>query len=342
MSNVKVFFRQAATVFSGAAIGNALLIIFLPAVTSLYSIESFGIYGFMLAATATVGPLATGKLEMAVVVGDDKDTLPLLLLSIVFLASFVCFVYVTLFILEGVVFINNETLTALLMHRNLFILAIISFGLQIILEGMANRGSEYLTISISRVLTPVVFLLLALVFSSNEHTTYDLLKAFALSPIISVVLLTRLALIRLKLSGKNIVSRIRQVAFDYRKFWLISCPTGFLDNLAASSPIYLLGIFYTPQMVAYYTLAIRVGYGPLSMVARSLSQVNFRTTSHLYNSGARPIGHLKKVMRPYLLSIIPLFFVDQISKDLIVIFFGVEWEMAGEILTILLPIFLFK
>lgn len=342
MSESKVFFKQAATVFSGAVIGNGLLILFLPIVTSFYSVESFGIYGFLLVTISTFGPLATGKMEQAIVVADPADTFPLLILALTFLTVLVCFISALLFLLEGLAFNNNLLIAELYDNSGLFILAIFLYGLQIILEGIANRNSNYRAISIGRILTPILFLCLALIFPNGDYSTFDLIVAFAIAPVLSVVFLLRSTLNSIKLDGEISLSRIVSVSIVHRKFWAISSPTSFLDNLAASSPIYLLGILHTPQLVAFYTLAIRIGYGPLSMIARSLSQVNLRTMSRIYNSGSRPIGLLKKLMQPYLLGIVLIIFVMVTAKDLIIVIFGEEWEMSGQILQILFPAFFFK
>ena len=187
MSESKVFFKQAATVFSGAVIGNGLLILFLPIVTSFYSVESFGIYGFLLVTISTFGPLATGKMEQAIVVADPADTFPLLILALTFLTVLVCFVSALLFLLEGLAFNNNLLIAELYDNSGLFILAIFLYGLQIILEGIANRNSNYRAISIGRILTPILFLCLALIFPNGDYSTFDLIVAFAIAPVLSVV-----------------------------------------------------------------------------------------------------------------------------------------------------------
>ncbi len=341
MSSVKLFFQQAATIFTGAVIGNGLLIIFLPILTNLYSIESVGIYGFLMAATASLIPLATGKIEQAIVVGKDNETFPLVLSATLLIVLIVCLTLFGISVFENI-FVNNTIFDFIANHHYIFAIAIIFYSSQILLEGVANRNSNYGSISAGRILTPLVFISLAIISPINDYSAIDLIISYAIAPALSVIYLLYSNIDKIRFHSKDIFSKMFLAVFNHKKFITISSPTSFLDNLAASSPIYLLGIFHSPQLVAFYTLALRIGYGPLSVIARSLSQVNLRTISNIHQAGKKPIKQLKKLMKPFIYFVLLAFSATFIIDDLIIIIFGDEWAMAGHILRILFPIFLFK
>lgn len=342
LSFVKNFFLQSSTVFLGSASGNFLLIISLPLITSLYSTSSFGFHAIFYSTLATLSALITSRFDMAMVISKKEEVFPLFILSImsiffyIFIIS-ICLTYINISEIFDEDMLNNLNDLKIIIFFGIFLI-----GLLIVLESFTNREQNYRLLSISRFLMPVSFLLISFFPLEGDFTTKNLIIAQSFSPLSSIIIICFWMKNKAQISTSNIFFKIKYTFNKYKNYATVSAPTSFLNNLAASSPIFLIGFLYSEELVALYALALRLGYGPLSMISRSVSQVTLRTVSGLYKENKNLYKPLKKLMFPFIFLLIPMFLIIFISEDIIRLFFDDEWLATGKILQILIPIFFFK
>lgn len=339
---VTKFFLQSSTVFIGSAAGNFLLIVSLPFITSIYTTSSFGFHALFYSGLAALSALITSRLEMAVVISKKNEVFPIFILSLGSIALYLILTTCLFYFFNSSELLDKETLNNINELKFIILFGIAFLGLQVVLESFLNREQNYSLLSISRFLTPVCFLFISFFPVDIGYTTKNLIIAQSFAPVLSISIIILSIKNTLVISTTNLFSRLKNVFIKYKKFPAISAPTAFLDNLAASSPIFLIGILYSEELVALYALALRLGYGPLSMISRSVSQVTLRTISSLYNENKDVFSHLLKLMTPFSFLFIPILLFVYFAENIIELFFDDEWLMTGKILKILVPIFFYK
>lgn len=131
---------------------------------------------------------------------------------------------------------------------------------------------------------------------------------------------------------------IREVAQTYRKFPVYSFPSSLLNMLSAQLPVLLLTPVFGNAEIGLWSMAVLLGFAPLSMISKTLNQTLYQHTTDLIHQGqdVRPL--YRRVSMWGIGIIAPCFAILWwILPQLTTFLLGNEWEPTGQILRWMLP-----
>lgn len=131
---------------------------------------------------------------------------------------------------------------------------------------------------------------------------------------------------------------MREVAVNYRKFPLYSFPSSMIGMLSSQLPILLLTPVFGTKDIGLWSMAILLGFAPLSMISKTFNQTLYQHTVDMLHrqEDIRPL--YRRFTGYSLLIIIPIFtLLWFVLPDLTAWLLGAEWRTTGQILRWMLP-----
>lgn len=131
---------------------------------------------------------------------------------------------------------------------------------------------------------------------------------------------------------------IQEVAQTYRKFPVYSFPSSLLNMLSSQLPVLLLTPIFGNSEIGLFSMAILLGFAPLSMISKTLSQTLYQHTVDKLHARQDIRGVYRRFSSCMLIAIVPTFtFLWLILPELTSLLLGKEWEATGHILRWMLP-----
>lgn len=122
----------------------------------------------------------------------------------------------------------------------------------------------------------------------------------------------------------------------YRDWPLFSVWSILFNTVSQQSPVWMLAFFFTPEIVGFYTLGKTVLGIPMILAGGAITQVFYQKASEVYNISGDLPGLLEGVFKRLVsLSILPIFIITMIGRDVFVVVFGARWAEAGIYIQIL-------
>jgi O-antigen/teichoic acid export membrane protein len=138
------------------------------------------------------------------------------------------------------------------------------------------------------------------------------------------------------------LTNIRKAASRYRRFPLISSWSALLNQGGLQAAPLLFAAFFGAQVAGWFGLAQRVAGIPLTLIGRSVSQVNLGEASRLRNENPVALRRLflRTASKLFLYVGVPLLGAGLISPWVFGFIFGDQWRTSGWYIVALLPMFL--
>lgn len=131
---------------------------------------------------------------------------------------------------------------------------------------------------------------------------------------------------------------VREVAATYRKFPTYSFPSSMLNTLSSQLPVLLLTPVFGNIEIGLWSMAVLLGFAPLSMISKSLNQTLYQHTMDLLHQDREIIPTYRKFSIITIGAIIPCFaLLWWILPQLTTFLLGEDWEPTGHILRWMLP-----
>jgi len=136
------------------------------------------------------------------------------------------------------------------------------------------------------------------------------------------------------------INRVRKVAVEYKKFPLY-VPITVIEVLNRELPVILLSFFFSTTIVGYYSLGLRVISQPMRFIGDSVSRAVFQKLSEMHKNGICLADFGFKLVN-YLTVFIffPFILLGVCVPELVIVFFGEEWEKAALFIQLLTPIYI--
>lgn len=329
--------RNILTLIVGSGIAQAVPVAISPILTRLYTPQDFGILALFIAISAIASVCVTGRYELAILLPqNDDDALHIVALSMCLSAS------ISLLLLL-IVTVFNHQITSLLGVPALsgwlywLPLSTMLIGIYTSLNGWSNRKSYYRRLAITRVAQTSSASLLQVSVGFMGGRTTGLISGQIFGQFISSLfqlgLLYRGHKEKLKTLDYKRVIELAKKYIDYPKFMVIG---QLLNTASGYAPLFLLGIFFNPALVGFYSLSQRVLVSPLSVVWGSVGDVYRSEASRIYREEGNCIeifkSSAKKLAIISLLVVTPVFLFGQ---EIFAFVFGEAWREAGEIASII-------
>jgi O-antigen/teichoic acid export membrane protein len=115
----------------------------------------------------------------------------------------------------------------------------------------------------------------------------------------------------------------------YRKFPLVDSWSSLLNVTSWQLPAFLLAFFFSPSIVGFYSLGLRLIQMPMNFIGGSISKVFFQraTIANSENTLDILVENVFKLL--VVIGLFPILTVTIIGSDLFSILFGQEWTEAG-------------
>jgi len=335
------FNRNVLTLITGTTIAQAIPIAISPILTRIYTPEDFGIFAVYAGLLMILGSIATFKYELAINLPlDHGEAFVLFAVSIIIACCLSLLLFVALLFL-------GETLADLLGNKALaswlylLPLSVLLVGVSNSCNYWFNRNKEFNTLSKNRVVQSSISAGGQLSFSSMPIGS-GLIVGFVIGQIASVIYYVKSYLglhSHLGMADINQKAAARLMS-KYRKFPRYQVPSSLIESSSAQMPVFLLGVFFNPGTVGFYSLSQRVIRLPIGVIARSIGEVFRQKASAEFATS----GDVRAVFRATLkkliiISSIPFLIFGLFSPQLFVIVFGENWLVAGEYAQIMTPLF---
>lgn len=322
---------------TGTLLSQTILVLTSPFITRLYSPEVFGIFSLFVAVVSLVAPVACGKYDVALVIEKKKNKDSLLVLCVI--VSFV----VSLFLLI-IFFIGEDQLKTLLSAEKLhfwwYLIPVVVFLQSIILTlySYANRYKHYSIISKAGVLKSIINLFLVLALGFVGFSSNGLFIAEIVSVIMTLVFLISIYGTSLKKLTLKSIKKLAILAKEYKKFPLYQASSTIINSLRIMLPIFFLANYFSIEVVGYYALVLKVIFFPLSFIARSVSTLHLKKVSEIIYNKSNAVRYLVSITSILTaIIIVPMILIIIFGPQIFSFIFGLEWTVAGEFASILMP-----
>ena len=331
--------QNVAKLLSANVVAQVIGLIVYPIISRIYAPEDFGLMNLFLSISGILVILSTAEYYNAIVL-PKKDTEGI---WVAYLCT--CILLLVVGITGISVFFSNEiallfNTPALANYYWLLPISILITGGWNILNYWYIRHTQYSSISKYQLSQSTLSAVAKIGFGHAGILQGGLIYSMVIAPMLSLIIrLTELY--RSGITNQLLHpswNNIKTIAQRYKKFPLFSLPRSFVNMLAGHLPVLLLTPLFGSEYIGWWSMALLLGFTPISMITRSIYQVLYQyTTARVNNS--QPIGRYFRLFTSWVLAIgIPSFgILYWILPELTSWFLGDGWEMTSVYLRWMLP-----
>jgi O-antigen/teichoic acid export membrane protein len=317
-------------------VSQAIPVLVSPILSRLFTPEEFGVMALFLTVASALSVLATGRLELAVVLPDNDSQaakvmrlglelslLVSVLLSLIFILgtdNALFFIQVppgfkpyyiwlgpTIFLYAA-----YQLLSYWLLRKNAY------------WPSAINKISQTSTTTTINLVVGLLKLNIGLIFSEILGRLAGTLIGYYQS-------------IKNEFIWPKLHNSERKTLFQrYKKFVYFASFPAFLDSLSSNLPVFFLTSWYTAEVTGYYQLSRMVLIIPIALVSAAVGQVLLRKTVELKNNQKTLTSWYLKIAFVLALCFFPFFITLSFAgTELFKFVFGAEWAQSGTFATIL-------
>ena len=334
--------RNVLTLMSGATLAQTIPVAITPLLTRIYSPGEFGLFAVYMALISIGTMLATGKLEMAILIArKHSEATQLAIISFIISGLFSL---LTLF----VIVLWEQQITTLLGQPEigswLYIVpfSIFLFSVYKVLLHWLNRKKQYELMSQSRVIQSGSISALQVVVGITAKVIPGLALADCLGRAVSLALIFRRIKHTFQLPRFNLIKNIALIR-RYRKFPFLGTPASLLNILSLQIPYIIIPVIFTSAVAGLYFLVFRVLMAPVSLLGEAMMEV-FRNKAleSLDKHGTCKPVFVKTFLSLVTIGLPPMLLLMFFGPEIFAFIFGEDWREAGFYASLLTPMALFR
>lgn len=325
---------------SGTALAQLITLLSAPILTRLYGPEAYGIAAIFTALTGILSVLACMRYEFSIVLPEcDIEAANLLALSLI-ISVLMSSLTIPLIWYCGDQLLYWVSMPALAKYLWLIPLTVLISGIFAALNYWNTRSKHFMRLSIAKVSSQLVGsgTSLGLGYSGNTNGASLIIASLIGQTVATTVLLGQILrdngrFIYRNITWKNMWNGVKR----YRRFPLISSWGALINTASWQIPILVLGAFFSPVIVGFYSLGFRLIQMPMSLIGGAISQVFLQRGVE-----ANKKGNLDKLIeelfnKMLIIGLLPTMLLMVEGADLFVFVFGKDWREAGVFTQILAP-----
>lgn len=326
------FLKNVLLVGSGAAIGQALLTLFSPLLTRLYTPEAFGTFGSF---AAIIGPLTTIvclRYDSAVVLEDD----PRECAKVVLAAGLTTVLMVLLFVSAVSIFDVQITARWGQGTANMLLYlggpSLLVGGGAAICSGLCTRANQFRILGRCQTARSTGTLSSQAILAALHLSGVGLVIGQLCGQLIGAAVLFSGAAREALGPWRSIKGKeIWRKAVEHHDFALYSAPQSLINQLTASLPVLLLASLYGAAQAGFFWLAYRMLMLPSLVIAESVRGVFYRRTVTLQKEGKDLTHEMRRTCLYLGAMVVPVVIVLLAAGPTIFeLAFGERWAIAGE------------
>lgn len=329
--------KNILTLLTGTLFAQAVTIVASPILSRFYNPDDFGVAALYASLVGAGTIVATGSMEQGILLPRQERTA-----YHVVVASVICslvFGLISLIIVATLhddicLWLNNPDFDIWLY---LVPIGILTAAVANIMQYWSNRHKEYKRLASVRMAQSLVTVGLNIALGVRKFVTGGLVIGTFAGSLAGVILLWR----HVRQDTRDFAlkrSRLLGVIRRYRDFPRYNMVSQLFNNLSASLPVFLLGMFFSPQVVGLYAMANRCVSLPMSVIGGSTAQVYVQQSAE-YRWQPEKLRDLTENVfnKLLLLSMVPFSLLFGFGDYLFAVVFGEEWRVAGVYAQILCP-----
>ena len=341
--NLKTTARKFGHLLFGSLGSQLLILLSMPVLTRLYTVDNFGVYGTYLAFVNVASVFATFRYERGIVVANDiAEAYSVFFVTLLIAVLMIPISYAIILIWSGNSLWQDFVLNDLFIYFPIIVALAIGFsGAESAFRYLALKQQGYRALGLTQISRSVlmVSVQILLVFVVLPVSEYGLVVGAAIAPGF-VALVLFLWLRKQKwLSGQRIGFSFKSIYHAakkntiYPKYMVWSA---LLNSLTNAAPILILGGLFSNAVVGAVFLAFRVLMAPTRLISLNFSLVNLQEAAGLSGKKMTYLYH-RRIKKICLLGAIPFLIAIIFSPYIFGILFGKEWTKAGEYARLLSP-----
>jgi O-antigen/teichoic acid export membrane protein len=302
----------------------------------IFTDVEFGIFTLFTATYTILLIAATGRYELAIML-PEEDNQGFMLTIIACLFS-VCFGLVLALVLFVYMIFVGEYIIWLLFVP----LALPILGVYYSANYWLNRKKHYKKLATNRVLQSILMLLFTYFFGSILNIkSYGLILGYIMAQfVVMLILLVYLYKDYKRFEIKISLKQIYSTGVRYKRFLLLSMPSGLINNFATQTPVFLLGFLTNNAVVGQYGMMNRVLATPISVIGQSITDVFRQRVSSDYAKNKECFKTYKQTAKMLaVLAIVPFILLMIFSKPLFNLIFGASWNLGASLITVMAPFY---
>lgn len=330
--------RNFAKLLSANVVAQVIGLLVYPILTRIYSPEDFGLLNLFLSIGGVLCILATAEYHNAIVLPkDDKHGAAMVHWCIAQLLIVVAITVISVLFAKPIASLFN--LPALEQYYWLMPIFVLVYSGWNILNYWYIRRGEYARISTYQLSQSVLSAGGKMGFGYAGVLQGGMLYAAVLAPLLSLVTsICRAGKKGLAQLCSVDTATMGQVVRTYRNFPLFSLPRSFVNMIAGQLPILLLTPLFGAHYVGLWSMAIMLGFTPISVITKSIYQVLYQYTTTRVHRTQHLLPYFRRFTGLVLLVGIPVFGILAIVlPDLTAWLLGSEWRETGVYVQWMLP-----
>lgn len=327
IKNRSDFTRNVIKILTGSAAAHAVIIVVTPILTRMFSQENIGALQIYVSTVLTFGVVSSLKYEMAIVLPkDDEEANVVAVLSLLVTTLFSLFFTGCLF-LWGRALLTSVKAQILIPYLPSVAVGVYAFGLWQALQYLMTRRKAFGFLATNRLVQAVVAQGLAVLFGIFLAD----LRTLLIMQIVGWLIASFMLLIKGDLNFRVTYFDLLKSAKKYSKFPTINTAMVFINTFSLQLPVFMISHYFSPDIVALYTMANRVVNIPLFLVGRSIRQVYFQSASEAYHQSAAALFRLytSTVKKLSLIAIIPLTLILLFGPFIARTYLGTAYQKSG-------------
>ncbi len=319
--------RAVATVSSGTAVAQLALVVSAPVLARLYEPESFGVFSYVVAATAVIAAVSSFKFEWTIPLAAELDEARALLRLSLYLALATS-AAAGLAILVGGRTLDERSELELLPYLWWLPPLVFLTSAFTVLSQTAIRQRAYQVVAYRSALQAIATVISQMTLSAATKSPVGLLGGQTFGRCVGIITLAR--------SGADLLTRPQRgsylkVARRYWRYPAIFTPSALCNVVGTQLPLLIVGGLYGSEAVGQFGMAQRIALLPASLLGVAVGEV-FRgelsarmragtlMNRSMYLRTSAALGVAGSVLALLLLSIGPVLFP---------LVLGDQWQGAG-------------
>ncbi len=321
----------------GTAGSQVITVAAAPILTRLYGPESFGVLATFTSILALLNVVSSLRYELAIAVPEDDDeavALVWLCFGLVAISTGLTALGVLLLGDQLVAWLNEPALKPLLW---LLPVGVLLSGVYQPLSYWAIRRKQFGLLAQTKFRQSIFGL--AMNLAAAPLGTIGLLLGQIVSQsagFVSIMCQSAALLLRPEVTLALLIQKLRH----FSHFGIYSSPAGLINVAGSQLPMIILASTFGPQSVGQLALAQKVMLLPAGLVGTSISQVFLAKAGESLREGAL-MTLMEQVSRKLFIYGVSISIPAAIlAPHFMQVVFGREWDQAGKIIAILVPLFL--
>lgn len=332
------YLKSVSMLMSGTIIAQIMAFLASMFMTRLFSEESIGEYTLLLTAVSLFGAVICGRYDMSIVSEHSKHG-TFALIKLCFILTTILSILFGLGYTSYVLFTQDIQINYISFLTWTIILLLLT-GIGNIANAYNNKLKEYKLLSKVTILRESIR---DITLIGTGLTKFGVL-GLIISQVLSLMACLRMQFRRLFSHYDEIVNiswnQVIHSAKENKNQLLYSVPSLFVNNFSYSILNLFIGSMFGIKALAFYSMSYRVLGLPLALLSTNVSRVFYERAATDYNNGKSFTGiYLKSAFLLSLLGLPIMIVLIIFSPSLFGLLYGKEWEISGEIVAYLVPMF---